>query len=110
MYGKESPEAPIQAIATALDFVLELDGKALLVKTVHGWVGGHNYIKLEINEEFLSCLLCFIDVIQAAGRKNESVVSFGVDPVPYTTKLPVKLWPVVSNGICVIGITSGFLI
>lgn len=54
----------------------------------------------------MSCLLCFVDVIQADRRENESVVSPGVDPAHYMSNLPLKMCPMFS----VIGITSDFLI
>lgn len=107
---RKATETPMQTIAIALNFLPEVDGKTLLLKTAHKRAKQHNSAKLELDCKFLSCLPCFTDAIQTVGRENALIVSLSVDPAYYNTELPIKMFALFNNGMNVIGITSGFVI
>lgn len=50
----------IQAIANALDYLPEFDGKALLLKTLHTWVTEPKELKIVVFQKLHSSLLIFI--------------------------------------------------
>lgn len=63
LLAREVPEVPqtIKAIATTVGYMPELDGKTLLLKTLHVYTLtiGHGEIKLGLSWKFPPCWLAF---------------------------------------------------